>query len=50
MPRHRADCGVVPEETPEEDRFCKYDPEYPAYSKCYCRGELCNTYYVQDTK
>lgn len=46
MPRHRADCSVVAEETPEEERFCKYDPEYPAYSKCYCRGDLCNTYYV----
>ena len=46
MPRHRADCSVVDEETPEEERVCKYDPEYPAYSKCYCRGDLCNTYYV----
>ena len=46
MPRHRADCSVVAEETPEEERFCKYDPEYPTYSKCYCRGDLCNTYYV----
>merc|ERR1712150_421785 len=29
MPRHSADCSIVPEETPEEERFCKYDPEYP---------------------